>query len=208
MWADFIAPAAEYDPFARALNNYPHVILGPMNWVDLRNSILSPARKMNVELEQGLTERILQDLGEEPGTLPLQAFALSRLWELQARSKITYDAYENIGGVKKELACHADESHVRFNTEQQGKLRRIFLQLIRPGEGANDTRQMATRKQTKEENWNVVTKMADERLAAPGSNIGTGGETVLIDLSVKNSVSEEQIRDEGIMVLTRIFMFA
>ena len=39
--------------------------------------------------EPGLVDRILEDVGEDPGNLPLLEFALTLLWEGQANGKLT-----------------------------------------------------------------------------------------------------------------------
>ena len=131
---------------------------------------------MGVKLEEGLAERILQDLGQEPGVLPLLEFALTQLWERQQYRQLTHAAYEAIGGVTQALARHADETLARFQNERE-RLRRVFVQLVRPGEGTEDTRQVATREQVGANNWNLVTELADERLVVTGRDT-QGQETV------------------------------
>ena len=162
--ADFMGQAVAYGPLAEALNTYPKEILGPMDESQLRNAIEQPAKKHGVRLEEGLTERILHDLGQEPGRLPLLEFALAQLWKRQASGHLTHAAYDDIGEVAGALAHHADEVYARFDSAQREKLRHIFVQLVRPGEGTEDTRQIATRQQIGAENWDLVTELADARL--------------------------------------------
>jgi WD40 repeat protein len=131
---------------------------------------------LGVKLEEGLAERILQDLGQEPGALPLLEFALTQLWERQQYRQLTHTAYEAIGGVTQALARHADATLARFQNERE-RLRRVFVQLVRPGEGTEDTRQVATREQVGADNWSLVTELADERLVVTGRD-AQGQETV------------------------------
>ncbi len=147
-----------------------------MGRAGLETAIECPARQLGVKLEEGLAERILQDLGQEPGALPLLEFALTQLWERQQHRRLTHAAYEAIGGVTQALARHADETLARFQDERE-RLRRVFVQLVRPGEGTEDTRQVATREQVGADNWNLVTELADERLVVTGRN-AQGQETV------------------------------
>lgn len=68
------------------------------------------------------------------------------------------------------LAHYADEILTRFTEEEQKRLRRIFVQLVRPGEGTEDIRQVATREQIGLENWSLVKELADQRLVVTGRN--------------------------------------
>jgi hypothetical protein len=41
---------------------------------------------------------------------------------------------------------------------------RFFMQLVRPGEGTEDTRRVATKSELGEINWSLVKRLADARL--------------------------------------------
>lgn len=110
---DFLGQALDYEPFAEWVKPN-HLLLGPLGQAGLEAAIENPARQLGVKLEEGLAERILQDLGQEPGALPLLEFALTQLWERQQHRQLTHAAYEAIGGVTQALARHADETLARF----------------------------------------------------------------------------------------------
>jgi DNA polymerase III delta subunit len=57
------------------------VNLGPMTSAELAEVVGAPAARVGLRLEPGLTERILADVGDEPGNLPLLELVLQRLWE-------------------------------------------------------------------------------------------------------------------------------
>jgi hypothetical protein len=76
--ADFVGQALTYRPFTDALQQ-ADLKLGPMNPTELWAAINKPAEKLHVKLEEGLTERILNDLSQEAGNLPLLEFALTLL---------------------------------------------------------------------------------------------------------------------------------
>ena len=67
--ADFLGRILDYEPFAELIKPN-HLLLGPMGQAGLKAAIENPARQLGVKLEKGLTERILRDLGQEPGTSP------------------------------------------------------------------------------------------------------------------------------------------
>ncbi|MBE9039733.1 PD40 domain-containing protein [Oscillatoriales cyanobacterium LEGE 11467] len=171
--ADFFGYALSYRPFADALQN-ADVKLGPMNPEELRQIVEEPAKLLGVQIEAGLTERILQAVQASPGNLPLLEFALTQLWEKQEGGELTHEAYEAIGGVEKALANHAEAIYERLDDADKERAQRIFIQLVRPGEGTEDTRRLATREEVGEENWDLVTRLADARLVVTGSGRDDG----------------------------------
>jgi WD40 repeat protein len=135
---------------------------------------------LGVTIESGLTQRILDAVSAEPGDLPLLEFALNQLWGKQRDAQLTHAAYEEIGGVEAALSRYAEEAYGRLNEEEKERARRIFIQLVRPGEGTQDTRRLATRTEVGEENWDLVTRLADARLVVSGRDEAAGEETVEI----------------------------
>ncbi len=161
--ADFLNYLLSYRPFRDALQQYTPQFLSSMKREELQQAIELPAQKLEVELEEKLTQRILDDVGEEPGNLPLLEFALTRLWEKQENRTLTHKAYEEIGGVKKAIANHAEQVYQKLSETEKKQAQRIFLQLVRPGEGTEDTRRVATRAEVGEENWNLVSYLASHQ---------------------------------------------
>ena len=139
-----------------------------MNPIELRAAIEKPAHKMKVELEQGLTVKLIDDLGKKPGRLPLLEFTLTQLWQKPNKWYLTHQAYGEIGGLEKALAKYADSVLNPLSATDKEKAERIFIQLVRPGEGTEDTKRLATRKEVGENNWNLVKCLADNRLVVTG----------------------------------------
>ncbi|MFN3761904.1 MAG: trypsin-like peptidase domain-containing protein, partial [Anaerolineae bacterium] len=90
--ADFMGQALAYRPLADALDGRT-LLLGPMNRGELERAVVRPAENQGVKFEDGLVARILDDVGDEPGNLPLLEFALTQLWERQERGRLTHRAY-------------------------------------------------------------------------------------------------------------------
>jgi serine/threonine protein kinase len=160
--ADFLAQAYSHRPLADALQDST-LILGPMTRVELARAVKEPARKQGVIFEAGLIERILDDVGDEPGNLPLLEFALTALWDRQTLRTLTHEAYEDIGRVEGSLARYAEDVHGKLNDEHQSQARRIFVQMVRPGDGTEDTRRTATRSEIAD-GWPLAQQLADARL--------------------------------------------
>ncbi|MFB2983639.1 pentapeptide repeat-containing protein [Microseira sp. BLCC-F43] len=179
--ADFYSYVVNYPPLGEALNKYPAQNLTLMKAEEMQAAIELPAEKMNVKLEEKLTERILNDVKQEPGNLPLLEFALTQLWEKQSRGILTHQAYSEIGGVAKALSNHAEAVYGKLSVGEQKQAQRIFLELVRLGEGTQDSRRMATRGEVGEECWELIRRrdgLADARLVVTGRNEATGEETV------------------------------
>jgi hypothetical protein len=177
MRADFLANALSDRPFADLLQEGDFK-LGPMNAEELREVIEKPAAARGVSFESGLVERILEDVEAEPGVLPLLEFALTELWARREGQTITHGAYSAIGGVEGALARHADDSYAKLNPAQQEEARRVFLQLVRPGEGTEDTRRVATRQELGAARWELVKQLADDRLVVTNRGEDSAVETV------------------------------
>ena len=96
--------------------------LGPMLREELGLAIERPAEKQGVTFETGLVERILDDVGEEPGNLPLLEFALTTLWEQQQDRRLSHTGYETIDRVEGALTRHADEVYTRLSQAEQAAI--------------------------------------------------------------------------------------
>ncbi|HEY9819629.1 MAG TPA: CHAT domain-containing protein, partial [Candidatus Sericytochromatia bacterium] len=158
--ADFYGYVLSYRPLRDALQEFTPQLLSSMKREELQQAIELPAQKLEVQLEAQLTQHILDDVGSEPGNLPLLEFALTRLWEKQQNRELTHQAYEEIGGVKKAIANHAEQVYQQLSEIEKKQAQRIFVQLVRPGEGTADTRRVASRAEVGEDNWNLVSYLA------------------------------------------------
>ncbi|MCH8877650.1 MAG: PQQ-binding-like beta-propeller repeat protein [Chloroflexi bacterium] len=174
--ADFLGQALAHRPFADALQE-SDVKLGPMTRSELNRAIENPAEKAHAEFEAGLVPRILDDVGDEPGNLPLLEFALAMLWEHKDGEVLTHEAYDAIDRVEGALAKHADSVFEELGAEDKATTRRIFVQVVRPGEGTEDTRRLAMRSELGDSSWSLVQRLADARLLVTGRD-PSGAETV------------------------------
>jgi WD40 repeat protein len=119
------------------------VNIGALSRNELRESIAFPAKVVGLEFEAGLVDRMLDDVGKEPGNLPLLEFALTGLWSKRQGRMLTNAAYDEIGGVTGALPQRAETEFARFSLIEQTAARRMFSRLVRvarPEEGTEDTR--------------------------------------------------------------------
>lgn len=175
--ADFLGQVLSYRPFADALQQ-ADLKLGPMNRAELLDVIKKPAEKLQVKLEDGLAERILEAVSHEPGNLPLLEFALTQLWANQQAGQLTHEAYNEIGGVEQALTKYAEEVYQELSEEDRQRLERIFIQLVRPSEEIEDSRRIANSDEIGRDNWPLIVRLSSARLVVSGHDETTGEETV------------------------------
>ena len=64
--ADFYAECANYPQLRQALQA-GQILVGPMSQAELREAIICPAEAVGLDIEAGLVELLLRDLGGTPG---------------------------------------------------------------------------------------------------------------------------------------------
>jgi WD40 repeat protein/transcriptional regulator with XRE-family HTH domain len=144
--ADFYAHCAGYIQLREALAQDQEYI-GAMNAEELRRVIEEPARRGRWELEPGLVDLLLHDVGQEPGALPLLSHALFETWQRRRERTLTMSGYASSGGVRGAIAETAETVFTdQFTREQQAIARRIFLRLTELSDEPStaDTRRRAT----------------------------------------------------------------
>jgi len=152
------------------------VNIGALKPDELRESITAPAGLVGLEFESGLVDRILTDVGSEPGRLPLVEFALTEIWQRREGRRLTNHAYDEIGGVTGALARRAEAEFAQLSPEEQTGARRLFSRLVRVArpEEAGDTRQRAELSEANTLEKRLANRLADARLLVTGSEAGTG----------------------------------
>jgi WD40 repeat protein len=175
--ADFYGYTLSYRPLSDALQGAVYN-LGPMSREELRSAIEQPAARMQVKLEPGLTDKLIQATWESAGHLPLLEFALSQLWSNQREGWLTHQAYDAIGGVEAALANHADAVYAQLNQGDRQRVQCIFIQLVQPGVGTEASRRIANRDEIGEGNWELVNRLASARLVVTNRDNLIGEETV------------------------------
>jgi tetratricopeptide (TPR) repeat protein/KaiC/GvpD/RAD55 family RecA-like ATPase len=140
------------------------VNIGPMMRDELQHAIQEPARKVGLRFEDGLIERILDEVGEEPGSLPLVEFLLTELWEKRRNGELLHEAYTAIGGVRRAIAERAEQAFSRLSEQEQEAAHWALLALVVPGEGAEDTRKRAILQELDGVARSVIAKLATDRL--------------------------------------------
>ena len=129
--ADFYTQLAFQDRL-RELVSQNQEFIGAMSRDELKRAILLPAALGNWKVQEGLVEVILDDLGSEPGALPLLSHALLETWKRRRGRVLTVSGYTAAGGVRGAIAQTAETVfRQRLSLEQQPIARMIFIRFAR-----------------------------------------------------------------------------
>jgi WD40 repeat protein/energy-coupling factor transporter ATP-binding protein EcfA2 len=138
--ADFYNPLIR-NPLLAVLLPKQQVNIPPMSRDDLRSAIETPGKTARLSFAPPqLVDRVLDDVGLEEGRLPLLQFALKETWEKRDDDRLTAEAYTTVGGVARAIERTAQDAYERLSPTQKEAARRLFLRLVTPGEGQEDTR--------------------------------------------------------------------
>ncbi|MEZ5933879.1 MAG: protein kinase [Alphaproteobacteria bacterium] len=167
--ADFYAACADI-PWLAGRISENQVLVGPMTSPELRRAITEPARVASLFLEDALIDAVLDEAGNEAGSLPLVAHALLETWKRREGNMMTLKGFREAGGVAGAISQTADAlfEH-RFDAAEQAATKRLFLRLITPGEGTPDTKRLLSRSEIDrdpeaEVMQRVVEQLTDSRL--------------------------------------------
>ncbi|GII63503.1 hypothetical protein Skr01_35880 [Sphaerisporangium krabiense] len=167
--SDLMDPVLRHPRLGPALLGGTTLPLAPMSGEQLEEVIVKPVERLAaVAYEPGLTRRILDDAGGEPGILPLLGFVLQQLWEQQDGGYLRNAAYEEMQGVSGALRHHAEQAwHDRVDGEPgtEGAARRLLTKLVRMLPGSQIVlRRRLTRDEVDETQWELVRAFAERRL--------------------------------------------
>ncbi|TQM77786.1 WD40 repeat protein [Saccharothrix saharensis] len=154
--ADFYASCADY-PHLRAASQDHQLFLGPMSGTELREAVLLPARAVGLDVEPGLVELLLADLGVatsddpaagryEAGRLPLLAHALRATWQQRHGHTLTVAGYRATGGIREAVATTAEGVFTALDDTGREIAEALLPRLVAVGDGeTGDTRRRVPR---------------------------------------------------------------
>jgi WD40 repeat protein/DNA-binding SARP family transcriptional activator len=137
--ADFYDRPLMEREFAGLLQKRTEAVV-PLTVEELERAVRCPAEHAGAAFEEGLESEIVAEVLDEPGALPLLQYALTELYEHRSDSRLTHQAYQEIGGVRAALGRRAEEVFQGLDERQQALARQVFLRLVTLGEGVEDTR--------------------------------------------------------------------
>ncbi len=126
------------------------LLVGPMTPAELREAVVKPAAAAGLLVERALTTRLVGEVADQPGGLPMLSHALLETWRRRRGRTLTMAAYEAAGGVHGAIAATAEQVYGQLSPAQASTARQMLLRLIEPGQGAADTRRPVKRAELEE----------------------------------------------------------
>ncbi|WP_436949845.1 nSTAND1 domain-containing NTPase [Streptomyces sp. SudanB52_2052] len=181
--ADFYGRCAEHPGLAEVLRD-TNLLVGPMSPVELRQAIVKPAAAEGMTVERALTDRLVDEVADAPGGLPLLSHVLLETWRRRRGRTMTLTGYEAAGGLGGSVAKTAEDVYGRFTAAQVDAARRLLLRLVAPGDGTPDTRRPVDREELgvpdRQETAEVVEALTRARLLTlDGDTVDLAHETLL-----------------------------
>ncbi|MET7597217.1 helix-turn-helix domain-containing protein [Streptomyces sp. NPDC005481] len=136
---DFYGRCAEHRGLADALRD-ANLLAGSMSPAELRDAVVKPATAAGLTVERALTARLVKEVTDAPGGLPLLSHALLETWRRRRGKTLTLAGYEAAGCLDGAIAETAEMVYGRFTEHQAAAARRVLLRLVAPGDGTPDTR--------------------------------------------------------------------
>jgi hypothetical protein len=163
-----------YDPLIRDLGSLlpaQQVTLTGMPREEVRRTITEPARIVQLSFDRpALVDQILEDVGEDEGRLPLLQYALKESWAEREGNRITAESYARSGGVRQAIRITAERTFEALSAEDKHAARQLFLRLVTPGEGQEDTRVRAAMPVDQAQR-KIVEQFASQRIRLLGDRI-------------------------------------
>ncbi|WP_338603392.1 AAA family ATPase [Saccharopolyspora sp. SCSIO 74807] len=158
--ADFYGRCLDFPELAEALQNR-QMVLSAMTLAELRKAITGPAKATGLQIESGLVDVLLRDLGAgigrsygkpgqrayDAGALPLLSHALLVTWQRRQSGRLTIAGYRAAGGIQTAVAGSAERAWAELDESGQTAARQVLLRLVHVGDDTQDTRRRATRQE-------------------------------------------------------------
>ncbi|MFC0436998.1 helix-turn-helix domain-containing protein [Kutzneria buriramensis] len=142
--ADFYSHCLSHAELLGAVQDNQFAVTA-MNRAELIEAVTGPARAAKLDLEPGLVEILLRDLGIEHGAdhehatyesrvLPLLSHALLATWQQREGNRLTVAGYQLTGGIHGAVATTAERVYTSLDATAQREARHLLLRLVRIGE--------------------------------------------------------------------------
>lgn len=149
MRSDFIGECAFFPELTRAINN-SYYMIPQMTREQKRMAIVGPVAVGGGEITPRLTQRLLNDLGDNPDQLPILQHSLMRTWDYWTKHRegeepLDVHHYEAIGTMKEALSLHANEAFDELTEGQKRVCEKLFKSITEKGGDQNQGVRRPTR---------------------------------------------------------------
>ena len=140
------------------------VALTPLDGDELERAITGPADRVGVSVESALVAALVADATANPASLPLLQYTLTELYDRREGTRLTLDAYRELGGLAGCVAARAEA--LCDEVGDVDSVRRLFERLVSPGAGTEDTRRRAANVELHGVPASVIEAFGNARLLA------------------------------------------
>lgn len=154
MRSDYLGESAQFWGLPEAINR-GQFLIPRMDDDEKREAIEGPIRVFDAKISSPLVNRLLNDVGDDPGQLPIMQHALMRTWDCWKKDRRNSEPlgirhYDNIGGMTDALSIHAEEAYEALTDDQKIIAEKMFKRLTEKRAGKREGRLPATVGEIKE----------------------------------------------------------
>ncbi len=105
---DFRGRLKEFSQFSQQISK---VNVGHLNRKEIQEAIEKPAEFVGLPIEERLKEKLINDVEDYPGSLPLLQYTLTELWNearKEGEQRLRLETYKKLGGIEGTLEKRAD----------------------------------------------------------------------------------------------------
>ncbi len=121
MRLDFLGDCARFARLPEAISDGQFLVPN-LSRAERRAAIEEPAKKAGKLIRPEVTQRLLNEIGEDPEQLPVLQHLLMRMWQhAGANAEITLKDYDDTDGVKGAISRHAEQIYNGLATDADRK---------------------------------------------------------------------------------------
>jgi basic membrane lipoprotein Med (substrate-binding protein (PBP1-ABC) superfamily)/DNA-binding SARP family transcriptional activator len=102
----------------------------PLVSKELEEAASQPAAIARVRLEPALLARLIADVADQPGALPMFQYTLTELFERRAGDALLESAYDEMGGLRGAITNRAEDLYNGLLPDERTAARQLFLRLV------------------------------------------------------------------------------
>jgi len=141
MRSDYIGDCAQFPDLTESVNEGEYLV-PRLKREQRRTAIEGPIKVAGGEIAPRLTQKLLNDFGNDPDQLPILQHALMRMWDKWVEYRgpddpLDLQHYENIGGMLGALSQHADEVLLESRSDAEKQVTQKLFQALTERGGDN-----------------------------------------------------------------------
>lgn len=137
--ADFFDRPLRYAEFGSLVSAAPVMVAAPSRH-ELAAIVECPAKSVDVAIEEGLVDALVEDADQEIGGLPLLQLALTELFQGRTSDLMTLEEYRSAGGLAATVGRRAEDVFHSLNSHDRRVAREICLSLVSVEQDMLDTK--------------------------------------------------------------------